>query len=273
VLTNGAEVIDPERSIMIGRPAHGVAWWGTPTDPEILRLAPTVHPVGADTVRALAAPAIVIPVADESRFLRQYYPGLVRRADVIALDEAAALPGIEPATLTVTAQPLAGHRMSVTWEWVSTIGAETHREPLHDGLGRDDDRAVTLRRATQAVAEPAYGLTEPFPGGRRLLSHPVVAGDVMLRLVREVFPRLAEMDGLDVILGVEDDAPEYVEEDAAPVISFAGPAGGGAGQADWFDLDVRVTVGDEEVGFDGLFLALAAATSGSTRPSSSSCGS
>jgi len=263
VLMDGADAIDPARSIMIGSPAHGVAWWGTAEretskGPGTLRLAPMARPVSAEAMRALAAPAIVVPVAEESRFLRQYYPGLVRRADVVSLDQSAPLPVIGPAELTVTAQRLPGHRMSVTWEWVSVFGTESHREPLHSGAGEQDSRARTMRRATDLVAAPEYGLTEPFPGGRRLLSHAVVAGDVMLRLLRDVFPRLVAMDGIDVVIRL-DDAPEYVEEPAAPVVSFAGAArDASAGQPDWFDLSVQVAVGGEDVGFDELFVALAA---------------
>jgi hypothetical protein len=263
VLMAGTDVIDSARSTMLGQPAHGVAWWGTvgqevSKGPGTLRLAPMARPVSAEAMRALAAPAIVVPVADESRFLRQYYPGLVRQADVVSLDESAPLPVIGPAELTLTAQRLPGHRMSLTWEWVSVFGTESHREPLRGGVGEQDGRARTVRQATDLVAAPEYGLTEPFPGGRRLLSHAVVAGDVMLRLLRDVFPRLVETDGIDVVIQL-DNAPEYVEEPAAPVVSFAGAArDASAGQPDWFDLSVQVAVGGEEVGFDELFVALAA---------------
>jgi superfamily II DNA or RNA helicase len=263
VLADADEMIDPDRSIMVGRPAHGVAWWGTTDqasskDLGTLRLAPLARPASPQAVEALAAPAIVVPAADESRFLRQYYPGLVRLADVVPLDESAALPDIRPATLTLTVQRLSGYRMSLGWDWVSVLGTETHHEPLHTGVDQNDDRAGKLRRATDLLAEPAYGLTEPVPGGRRLLSHAVVAGDVMLRLVRDVLPKLVELDGLDVVVEPDEDVPDYVEEEAAPVVSFTSPAEDSAGHQDWFDLSVRVTVGGEDAGFEGLFVALAA---------------
>ena len=262
VLAGSAEVIDPDSSVLVGRPAHGVAWWGTTEhasskDPGTLRLAPLARPVSAQAMEALAAPAIVVPAADESRFLRQYYPELVHRADVVPLDESAALPDIRPATLTLSVQRLPGHRMSLTWGWVSVIGTETHSEPLHAGAGQNGDRAGTLRRATEMLAEPAYGLTEPFPGGRRLLSHAVVAGDVMLRLVRDVLPKLVETDALDLVVKPDEDVPEYVEEETAPVVSFASVAENISGHQDWFDLSVRVTVGGEDVGFEDLFVGLA----------------
>jgi superfamily II DNA or RNA helicase len=261
VLLHGADVIDPARSVMIGDPAHGVAWWGVleQDDPETLRLAPTARPVGVQAMDALLAPAIVVPAADESRFLRHYYPGLVRRADVVPLDETTSLPVVAPATLTLTARYLSGQRMSLTWEWVSVIGSDIAREPLYNDIDQSDDRADTLRRATNLVSDPAYGLTEPGHGGLRLLSGAVVTGDTMLRVVRDVLPTLADTDGLDVVVEFDDDAAEYVEEDAAPVVSFTSADNDSAGQPDWFDLAVTVTVGGEEVAFEGLFVALAAA--------------
>ena len=263
VLVDGAELIDPDLSVLVGHPAHGIAWWATTghastKDPGTLRLAPLARPLSAQAMEALAAAAIVVPAADESRFLRQYYPGLVRWADVVPLDESVALPAIRPATLTLSAQPMPGHRMSLTWAWVSLVGTETHQEQLRTDVEESGDRAETLRRATDLLAEPAYGLTEPFRHGRRLRSHTIVAGDVMLRLVREVFPKLIETDGLDVLVEPDEEVPEYVEEHAAPIVSFASAAENNTGQRDWFDLSVLVSVGGEGVGFEELFVALAA---------------
>jgi hypothetical protein len=99
VLADGAEEIDPERSVAVGRPAHGVAWWGTTgpgssNDPGTLRLAPLARPLSAQVMAALVAPAIVVPATDEPRFLQQYYPGLARQADLVPVDESVGLPAI-----------------------------------------------------------------------------------------------------------------------------------------------------------------------------------
>jgi len=61
-----------------------------------------------------------------------------------------------------------------------------------------------------------------------------------------------------VVVKPDEDVPEYAEEEAAPVVSFASAAEDTTGRQDWFDLSVRVTVGGEDVGFEGLFVALAA---------------
>ncbi|MFC0100224.1 DEAD/DEAH box helicase [Micromonospora marina] len=262
-LADGTETIDPEKLIVVGRPAHGVAWWGTTgpgssTDPGTLRLAPLARPLHPRAMGALVAPEIVVPAAEEPRFLRQYYPGLVRQAEVVPADETVSLPELGKAVLTLSVQPLPEHRMSLSWDWVAVVGSENQVEPLHADLHHDSDRAATLQRVTALLADSAYGLTERIPAGRRLLAHAVVADDAMLRLVRDALPRLVEMDGVDVAVKPHDDVPEYVETQEAPVVSFASATGGSAGTQDWFDLSVRVTVDGEEVGFEGLFLALAA---------------
>ncbi|PRY17033.1 DEAD/DEAH box helicase [Pseudosporangium ferrugineum] len=262
-LLDGTQEIDPERSLLVGRPAHGVAWWGTTgpgsaSDPGTLRLAPLARPLSAQVMDALTAPAIVVPAADEPRFLRQYYPGLARRAEVVPVDTSVDLPDLGQATLTLSAQTLPEHRMSLTWEWISQVGTDMHAEPLHADGDRNPDRAATLQRVTDLVSEPAYGLTEPVQGGRRLREHTAVAGDVMLRLVRDVFPPLAELDGVEVVVKADADLPEYIEEPESPVVSFTSTGKGDAGAQDWFDLSVRISVGGEDVGFEGLFVALAA---------------
>ncbi|MFI5840013.1 DEAD/DEAH box helicase [Catenuloplanes sp. NPDC051500] len=248
MLMSGGEVIDPADSVMIGDPAHGIAWWGAGP----LRLAPAERPLTDQARRALAVPAIVIPAADEQRFLRQYYPGMMHRSEIVAAGEAG-LPDIAPALLTLTVHRLPEHRMSLTWDWISTIGTQIQREPLRDGSGETADRAATVRRAAELVAGPEYGMTEPAPGGQRLRRHVMADGDLMLRIIRDILPRVAEADGLALEFDADGDLPDYVEEESAPVVSFSSD-----GQADWFDLAVRVTVGGEDVGFDALFLALAA---------------
>ncbi len=255
VLTSGGEVIDPASSVMIGDPVHGVAWWGAGP----LRLAPTDRPLTGQARRALAVPAIVVPAADEPRFLRQYYPGLMHRSEIVAAGEAG-LPDIAPAVLTLTAHKLPGHRMSLTWDWISTIGRQIQRERVSDGTRETAERAATLRRAVALVAGPEYGMTEPAPGGERLRGHVMADGDHMLRIVRDILPRVAEAGDLALEFDADGDLPDYVEEESAPVVSFGSGSGGGehGAQADWFDLAVRVTVGGEDVGFDELFLSLAA---------------
>jgi superfamily II DNA or RNA helicase len=175
----------------------------------------------------------------------------------LPVDDSFPPPEPGQAMLTLSVQRLLEHRMSLTWDWISLVGSESHVEAVRAD-DQNPSRAATLKRVTDLLADPEYGLTEPFPGGRRLRDHAVVAGDVMLRLVREVLPQLVEMDDVEVVVKPDDNVPEYFEAQEAPVVSFASTTEGSVGAQDWFDLSVRVSVGGEEVGFEGLFVALAA---------------
>ncbi|MDP9799709.1 superfamily II DNA or RNA helicase [Catenuloplanes nepalensis] len=248
-LTDGRTVLDPRRTLLVGEPAHGVAWWED--GPRVLRLASLARPVTRDAAAALASPSIVVPGAEQPRFLRQFYPGLARRAEVVVLDESVRLPDLSRATLTLTGRRLPDHRMTVSWSWVTTIGDGEHREPLDD-VALTPAHERTLDSVTEVVADPRYGLTEPSPDGPRLLAGAVVSGDAMLHLIRDLTPALTALPDVEVELHTDQD---YVETVEAPVISFAETANG---DSDWFDLAVEVTVGGEQVGFQDLFVALAA---------------
>jgi superfamily II DNA or RNA helicase len=255
--------VAPDHSLLVGRPAHGVVWWGVRGGPvpqpkdRVLRLAPLAAPLASGLEKALAGPAIRIPARDEHRFFQEYYPGLLRRVDVVAAEGAAGLPGLGPATLTLTVDRLPRHELALGWQWVQTIGDQRHDEPLYGPppAGHADQRDSLVRRVKALVADRAPALLEPSPKGPRLAATATVAGDAVIRVVNEVLPRLAELEGVDVVTGSKSEGPEYREVHEAPAISFTGTDA--VAEADWFDLAVRVSVGGEDVAFDELFVALA----------------
>ncbi|GAA1608324.1 DEAD/DEAH box helicase [Actinoplanes couchii] len=227
VLTAGDTALDPARLALAGDPAHGVAWWDLARGkPVSLHLAPLARPVRAEQVKALAEPPIVVPVADEPRFLRQYYPGLAKHTTVVAVDKSVTLPDPNRSTVTLVGRLLPGHRLELSWEW--------------------DPPTATNPRVDELVTDPRYGLTTR--------GKTVVAGDVMLRVLRELVPRLREIP--DVVVDLDLDETGYVETTEAPVVTFSDQTDGD-GKRDWFDLAIRVTVDGEEVGFRDLFVALA----------------
>ena len=248
-------------TLLIGEPSHGLAWWGLHGEPEsdpkdrVLRVAPLSGPVPSELAVMLNGPAIHVPARDEPRFLETFYPYLLRLVDVVASDESVRLPEPGPATLVLTAEPLPGHRLSVRWDWATTLGERTLSEPLWDDHGVDlvDLRATVVRRVTEVVTKPSPELLEPSPAGARLASTATLSGDALIRFLTEVIPRLAGVD--DVRVDAPDESFGYRETHDAPLITFAGQDG--EERRDWFDLWVRVSVGGEEVAFDELFTALA----------------
>ncbi|WP_236647356.1 DEAD/DEAH box helicase [Micromonospora sicca] len=263
LLADGVPVA-PDSSLLVGQPVHGVAWWGVlghaapqPRD-RVLRLAPLARPLEPGIAGMLANPAIRIPADDEARFFEQYYPSLLRQAELVAADPSVRLPDLGAAALTLTVDRMVGHRLSLRWEWVLPVGDRHHREPLWGPapVAHAADREKVVRRVTELVADPALGLLESTPAGLRLAATADVAGDTMIRFLNDILPRLTEIDGVNVVAHLDDAGPAYQETQRAPVITFAGADTGG--QPDWYDLSVQVTVGGEQVPFDELFVALAA---------------
>jgi superfamily II DNA or RNA helicase len=255
--------IAAECTLLIGEPAHGLAWWGSHGEPEpnpkerVLHLAPLNGPIPHGLAVMLAGPAIRIPAHDEPRFVESFYPYLLRLVDVVATDESVRLPQPGPAILTLTAEPLPGHRLSVRWEWSTTFGDRAVCELLwaaDQGVDLDDGRAGVVRRVTDVVTKPTPELLEPSPTGLRLAATATLAGDALIRFLTEVISQLACVDGVRVDVPDEFDLG-YREARDAPLITFAGQDA--LERSDWFDLAVRVSVGGEEVTFDALFAALA----------------
>ena len=91
-----------ERSMLIGSPAHGIAWWDEPTGaassekPFGLGLAALATPVD-DNLRAfLRTAAVDVPHHDEKRFLQSFVPKLHRKVEVASSDGSVELPEVRP---------------------------------------------------------------------------------------------------------------------------------------------------------------------------------
>ncbi|WP_326551622.1 DEAD/DEAH box helicase [Micromonospora sp. NBC_01813] len=262
LLVDGVPVA-AEFSAFVGRPAHGVVWWGErgaaepqPRD-RVLRLAPLSGVLSPAAAKALAGAAIRIPAADEARFFDRFYPELLKQVEVVAAGPAVHLPQVGPPTLTLTMMSVPGHGLSIHWEWVRAVGASRQTEPLWatGPGGYADQRDVVVRQVTEMTAKAVPEAIEPTPAGTRLAELTRLTGDAMIRFLSEVVPRLAETDGVEVVTSTDESVPRYREAYEAPVISFASPDG--VGEPDWFDLSVQVSVGGEQVVFDELFIALA----------------
>ncbi|RIV38020.1 DEAD/DEAH box helicase [Micromonospora radicis] len=249
--------------VLLGNPAHGIAWRGEP-DPgqrrpgkPTLRLAPLATAMSPRTLRALSGPPIRIPAAEEAQFFDRFYPDLLRQVEVIAAGPTVRLPAVGPDRLVMTLTPEPGHRLRVTWEWHRMVGARRYPEPLRAGVPgtADAHRERVFGQVVEMVGKPVPELVEPSPAGPQLTASTVIAGDALIRLLNDVVPQLADLDHVEVIAAPEGTLPDYHETFDAPSITFAD--GGDAGDHDWFDLSVRVSVGGEPVGFAELFAALA----------------
>jgi superfamily II DNA or RNA helicase len=240
-------------SLLIGSPAHGIAWWGRPEGPGLpppLSLAPFMVPVEQAQRGLLGTAPVTVPAADEERFLRDFLPVLRRRVAVSSSDGSVGMPEAAPAVLILTVTSGVGHRVSLRW----TRGSVGPGEALWSSRVRTKDRAAedAVAESVQRMVSELPDLLERTPFGERLASESRLEGMAAVRFVSELVPALANLRGVVVErVGV---VPDYREAEDRPVVHLGGTA---SGDGDWFDLSLAVTVGGEEVPFGDLFVALA----------------
>jgi superfamily II DNA or RNA helicase len=201
---------------------------------------------------------LVLPAADIERFAQQLYPALRHIAPVVSSDGSFTPPTIAEPALVLRAQHGPGALVTLGWEWEYGVGNVTYRAPfgVDDGsLGFRDDDAERERMMTTAIDEPALrGIGVVDDAGRPVAGPPAtLAGLDSLRTVTEVLPRLAEHPEFRVETSGEPIDYRDVGESLAVGVSTAEIAG----DQDWFDLGVSITVAGREVPFVDVFSALA----------------
>ena len=136
-------------------------------------------------------------------------------------------------------------------------GDDVRRVPL----ARDADETPDMGRDLAAEDRLLRALPPPPPSLARLWyagprARPIAVTEVRgmdtALLVTDVLPALADAG---VQIEVVGDPPDYRRSDAAPVVEVSATD---AGDADWFDLGVTVSVDGEQIPFVQLFAALAA---------------
>ena len=260
----GGTPVELRSSLLVGEPAHGIAWWLTPDVPgpqrkdRVLRLASLAGPVTAEVRALLAGGPVRIAGRDEVRFLGDYYPALLRRVNVVPADDSVRLPQAQPPVLALAADRVDGHRVDVSWDWVYALGDVLRREPLLAGSaagnGREPSAEATILRQVIAAVGVVPGLLSDVSDRDALAPAVSLAGMDTVRLLTEVLPALEPMPGVEVTVTSGGAAPDYREATDAPEVSFSGD---GAATGDWFDLAVSVTVNGESVPFKEVFVALA----------------
>ncbi len=242
-------------SLLIGSPAHGIAWWDGPADPSgvamRLAMAPFATPVDEGLRRFLASTPLRVPPPDEERFLRDFYPRLRRRIDVRSGDGSVDLPEPPPARILLTVTHADGHRVELTWTR-GTAGSGV-RERLWEASKGTGSRLAenAIVDAVTTVVGPVPDLLETGVFGERLAPEVVLDGMAAVLFVSQLLPVLSGIDGVEIQqIGT---IPEYHEVVDPPLVSLGGSP---SDDRDWFDLSVAVTVDGEDVPFAELFVAL-----------------
>ena len=250
----------------IGREAHGVVCadgsdFEAGTEPEgwRVRLVRLARPAAPQLERMLlGGEVLAVPEAAIDRFAQELCPALQRIAPVTSSDGSFEPPLVSEPSLVLQARYGSGTEVEVGWAWAYQVGAASRREPIVF-----DDRAAGFRdphaerTLLRTVALRGSGLERvglldhegrPLPGPPTAL-----CGHGALELSTEVLPGLAELSGLVVEIGGEP--PAY--RDVTDSLSIGVSTEEIAGDRDWFDLGVTISIEGREVPFDEVFAALA----------------
>jgi len=255
-VTIGAGELPLTSAILIGDPAHGLAWREEPgvrpPGEARLGLAPFDRVLDDTVVELLRSEPLAVPAGDEDRFLHDYTPRLRQRIEIRSSDRSVELPEAPEARIVLTMRHLPGHRLGLEW----SRGAEGRgwRDPLWgvsegrgDRMGED-----AIVRELEAVVGPVPHLLEETLFGRRLAATVLLEGMPAVTFLTRVLPEVADVEGVEV---EHDGEPvDYREVLEAPLVQLGGTR---TDDRDWFDLSVTVTVDGEDVPFADLFVALA----------------
>ncbi|CRK60378.1 probable helicase [Alloactinosynnema sp. L-07] len=244
----------------IGSDGHGVVYVdraqiraGTDHGDWRLRLARLDGTVPAQLQRmAVDNQHLVVPAGQGDRFRNEFYPRLRHIAPVVSTDGSFTPPAISDPTLVLRANYGANHALDLNWEWAYQIGDSPLRIPL--GQAGSDDGYRDLAKERSVLADLGLPLEE---FGLRDEEHALAPGARLrgidtLRFTTEVIPLLTGATGTAVEVG--GDPVDYRE--AGDTLRIGVSTGEVAGETDWFDLGVTITVEGRQVPFAEVFKAL-----------------
>jgi superfamily II DNA or RNA helicase len=246
---HGAVCVDPAE-VASGEPGSWRFW-----------LARLARPVPPPLQRmALEGQSLQVPAGEQSRFRDRYYPRLRHAAAVISSDGSFIPPAIFGPDLVLRASYHGEHELDVSWEWAYRVADSPLRAPL-EAAGLDDGyRDVAAERALLARLDlplDRYSLLGPRAGASAaappaLAPHTRLTGIDTMRFTTELLPLLADEPGL--IVEVSGEPADYRE--AGDSLQIEVSADELAGETDWFDLGVTITVEGRAIPFVDVFLAL-----------------
>jgi superfamily II DNA or RNA helicase len=246
--------------VFLGREGHGVVCAETADDHDDdrrrLRLVRLARPAPAQLQRLiLDRERLEIPTGDVQRFADEICPALRHVARVVSSDGSFTPPEISPPALVLRAAYGEDHRVDVGWEWAYRIGTATRSAPLGEGGPgfRDPDleRAVLAQTVIADAGLQQLGLLDET--GRPEALAVTLTGRDTLRLTTEQLPRLAAL--ADLAIEVTGEPADY--RDVGESLEIGISTAEVAGERDWFDLGVTITVEGRELPFAEVFVALA----------------
>ncbi len=242
----------------IGTAGHGVVYArrddveakSDPTDWR-LGLARLVTPASAPLRQMVrSGRQVEIPASGRATFADEVWPRLRHVAAVVSSD--GSFTPISGPRLVLHADYGHGHALDLSWEWAYDVGTSERLV----GVGADPDQAgYRDPAAEQAMLSALDAGLEQFGllTAAGLKPRVQLTGLDTLRFSTEVLPLLA--DGPGVVVEVTGHPADYREVTDSLVIALSTDEV--AGETDWFDLGVTITVEGRELPFADVFLALA----------------
>jgi SNF2 family DNA or RNA helicase len=202
-----------------------------------------------------------IPPSELDRFADELCPALRNVATVTSSDGSFVPPEVSAPTLALRASYGADHVVEAEWGWDYQVGATTRRAALGtNGAGpgiRDlaAERAILADAVLTGTDLERFGLLD---GAGRPADAPVtLTGLDSMRFTTEGLPRLQQLTGVTV--EIEGRPVDY--RDVADSLTIGVSTADIAGDGDWFDLGVTISVDGRELPFAEVFVALASGDS------------
>jgi superfamily II DNA or RNA helicase len=201
---------------------------------------------------------IVVPAGELGRFAEEICPALCRVATVVSSDGSFAPPEVFAPSLVLCVRHGAGHRVELGWEWAYQIAETVRRTPLvppAESAGfrdLDAERAILAGTLVAGTGLERYGLIDDT--GRPTSAPPVpLIGIESMRFTTEQLPYLRRLPA--VAVEVEGQPPDY--RDVGESLEIGVSTAEIAGERDWFDLGVTISLEGRELPFAEVFVALA----------------
>ncbi|HVH23161.1 MAG TPA: DEAD/DEAH box helicase [Pseudonocardia sp.] len=217
---------------------------------QLARLAAPAPPALQRLV--LSRERIPVPAGQQAHFAERFWPGLRHLARIESSDGAFTPPTISAPTLVLRVAHGVAHEAALTWEWAYEVGDRPVRAQLGPSTAAEGvrDRAAERQILTALAGELAeLGLPADGPAPITRLH-----GMDTVRLHTELLPLLADRPGLII----EQTGEPVTYREAGDSLQIAVSTDPVAGDRDWFDLGVRISVEGRQVPFATVFTALAA---------------
>ena len=248
--------VDPADLGYLGSPVHGV--FAVDGKTGRIRLGELDRPFPRSMLPLLQhVDPVVVPEGDEQTFTETYLPRLHRATDIESPDGSYTPPEVSGPVLRLTADYGRAHRLDLSWSWIYRIGEHERVHPLHTseavpGGHRDvAGEAAVLEQLDLPLTD--FGLTG---ADGTLAPHVRLDGLDTMRATVELLPLLRGRE--DVELLVRGTVADY-REAGDQVRIGVGTSGGDdeAERTDWFELQISVSVGEQEVPLPTILSAMA----------------